>query len=155
MPGPLHIERMRSINFRLSHDCARIEAACGGDAWDREKIVDYLGRPHAFGKAAMNYSGDVVLGYVLYRVACGVIQIDRMLVRPESRRIGVASAMLQRLTERVGRDGIRRVIAVCGIVGADGDEIKLPYVGLDSCLAKNGFRMLCLDNSFTEYVYEG
>ncbi len=52
MLGPLHIERMRSINFRLSHDCARIEAACGGDAWDREKIVDYLTLPHGFGNAA-------------------------------------------------------------------------------------------------------
>lgn len=155
MLGPLHIERMRSINFRLSHDCARIEAACGGDALGREKIVSYLSQPNSFGRAAMNECGDVMLGYILYRVACGVIQIDRMLVRPESRRIGVASAMLQRLTERVGRDGIRRVIAVCGIVGADGDEIKLPYVGLDSCLVKNGFWMLCLDNSFVEYVYEG
>lgn len=114
MANPLHIERMRSINFRLSHDCARIEAACGGDSWDRDQIIDYLRQPNAFGKAAMNESGDCVLGYMLYRLIDrrGEIHLDRILVRPESRRTGVGSAMLHRLNERVGVDGIRRVVVL-------------------------------------------
>lgn len=146
MANPLHIERMRSINFRLSHDCARIEAACGGDAWDREQIIDYLRQPNAFGKAAMNESGDVMLGYMLYRVVGSEINLNRILVRPESRRQGVGSAMLQRLQERVGVDGIRSVS--CLIDNAS-------HSGLDTCLITKGFRLEWQGSSWVDFVYEG
>lgn len=154
MANPLHIERMRSINFRLSHDCARIEAECGGDAWDREQIIDYLRQPNAFGKAAMNETGDVVLGYMLYRFSrdCTIF-IDRILVRPERRRQGVGSAMLQRLKERVGVDGILRVSIVLDIAPHK-IGVRVHHEGLGTCLTKNRFRLFQND-SFASFVYEG
>lgn len=153
MANPLHIERMRSINFRLSHDCARIEAACGGDAWDREQIIDHLRISNAFGKCAMNASGDVVLGYILYRVIGHDIEIDRILVRPESRRQGVGSAMLQRLKERVGRDGIRRVTMAAELVQEEDGVV--PIDGMQACFTKNGFIYLHCRGLWFKYVYEG
>ena len=155
MANPLHIERMRSINFRLSHDCARIEAACGGDSWDRDQIIDYLRQPNAFGKAAMNESGDCVLGYMLYRLIDrrGEIHLDRILVRPESRRTGVGSAMLQRLKERVGVDGMLRVSFVLDIAPHK-IGVRVNHEGLGTCLTKNGFRLFQND-SFASFVYEG
>jgi len=154
MANPLHIERMRSINFRLSHDCARIEAACGGDAWDREQIIDHLRISNAFGKCAMNASGDVVLGYILYRVIGHDIEIDRMLVRLESRYEGVGSAMLQRLKERVGRDGIRRVVFPIECEeNAFGERIYPD--GLNTCLTKNGFLRQYRADPWVEFIYEG
>lgn len=146
MANPLHIERMRSINFRLSHDCARIEAEYGVCAWSRDQIIDYLRQPNAFGKALMNESGDVVLGYMLYRVVGSEINLNRILVRPESRRQGVGSAMLQRLQERVGVDGIRSVS--CLIDNA-------PHNGLDTCLITKGFRLEWQGSSWVDFVYEG
>lgn len=157
MANPLHIERMRSINFRLSHDCARIEAACGGDAWDREQIIDYLRQPNAFGKAAMNESGDVVLGYMLYRLIDrrGEIYLDRILVRPESRRMGVGSAMLQRLKERVGVDGIRSVAILDDLSPDDGGKFCVRHGDVQSLLKASGFAHRFRPPKEFEYVYEG
>lgn len=148
MLGPPHIERMRSISFRLSHDCARIESECGGDAWDRESIIDYLTKPHGFGKAVLNESGDAVLGYMLYHVSRDRICIARILVRPESRRTGVGSAMLQRLKARVGGvDGIRSVSLSV--------PMDLNYGSIATCVSKNGFLRQNIGESFIEFVYEG
>lgn len=157
MANPLHIERMRSINFRLSHDCARIEAACGGDAWDREQIIDYLLQPNAFGKAAMNESGVVVRGYMLYRFVGGEIHMDRILVRPESRRTGVGAAMLQRLKERVGVDGIRRVVVLdLDDVSPDDDgRFCILYEDVRVLLKACSFKPRFNTSKQVEYVYEG
>lgn len=156
MANPLHIERMRSINFRLSHDCARIEAACGGDVWDRDRIIDYLRQPNAFGRTVMNRpDGDVVLGYMLYRLIYkrGEIHLDRILVRPESRRIRVGSAMLQRLKERVGVDGIRRVV-VLDYLSPDDGKFCIRHGDVQALLKYCGFTHRFLPPKEFQFVYE-
>lgn len=154
MANPLHIERMRSINFRLSHDCARIEAEYGVCAWSRDQIIDYLRQPNAFGKALINESGDVVLGYMLYHLSSDRIFIERILVRPESRRQGVGSAMLQRLKERVGVDGIRSVSLSVPMDDSDAAICK-QYGAIAMCVSANGFGNSAVGETFIEFVYEG
>lgn len=156
MANPLHIERMRSINFRLSHDCARIEAEYGVCAWSRDQIIDYLRQPNAFGKALMNESGDVVLGYMLYRLIDkrGEINLDRILVHPDTRRAGVGSAMLQRLKERVGVDGIRRVVVLDDLSPGDDGKFCNRYEDVRALLKASGFTGRLRSPKEFEFVYE-
>lgn len=139
-----YIERMRSISLRLAPECARIERESSGSAWSMEELVEYLRTGAAFGKAVMDSDEKTVLGYMAYRIVSDVVDVGRIIVHPDSRRKGVATAMLARLKEKVGHNGINRVWI----------EVPEPDVAMYCCLKLSGFSAAPYSDGPALFYYE-
>jgi len=72
---------------------------------------------------------DEILGYCIYELSAGAIKIIRFGVEPKHRRCGVATALLQRLKDKLSNQR-RNTIAV--IVSGQAIQAQL-------CLARCGF----------------
>ena len=86
-------------------------------------------------------SGNVV-GFCIYRLGTGSVEILRLAVQPKYRRCGIATAMIKRITEKVMLNRRRVCVALvderslnahlllksCGFVGTQcGNEIRFRY----------------------------
>lgn len=73
-----------------------IERTCFSDAWSRRLLEDMLTLPGAIALAAVDGEG-AVLGYVSAQTVLDEGYVNNVAVRPQSRRQGVASALLEEL----------------------------------------------------------
>ena len=76
-----------------------IENACFSDPWSRQLLDDMLILPGAIALSAVDRSG-AVLGYISAQAVLDEGYINNVAVRPQSRRIGVASALLEALRQQ-------------------------------------------------------
>lgn len=78
-----------------------LEKICFSDPWSRKTLEDIVANESAVNLAAVDPAG-LVLGYIsLYRVL-DEGYINNVAVRPEARRQGVATALLQELRRQGG-----------------------------------------------------
>ena len=73
-----------------------IERTCFSDAWSRRLLEDMLTLPGAIALAAVDGEG-AVLGYVSAQTVLDEGYVNNVAVQPQSRRQGVASALLEEL----------------------------------------------------------
>ena len=73
-----------------------IERTCFSDAWSRRLLEVMLTLPGAIALAAVDGEG-AVLGYVSAQTVLDEGYVNNVAVRPQSRRQGVASALLEEL----------------------------------------------------------
>lgn len=139
-----YIEQMRTISLKLAHECARVELESGSSDWDMDHLVEYLRTGAAFGKAVIDSDEKTVLGYMAYRIVGDVVDVGRIIVHPDSRRKGVATAMLARLKEKVGHNGIKRVWI----------EVPEPDVAMYCCLKLSGFSAAPCSDGPALFYYE-
>ena len=78
-----------------------IERACFPDPWSKKLLEDLLAEEHTLTLAAVAGDG-AVLGYVSLSWVLDEGYINNVAVRPEARRQGVATALLQELRRQGG-----------------------------------------------------
>jgi [ribosomal protein S18]-alanine N-acetyltransferase len=78
-----------------------IERRCFSDPWSETSFREALGSPWTFGLVA--HAGPDILGYLIGREMAGTGEILNLAVTPDSRRRGVARALL-----RAGLTALRR-----------------------------------------------
>lgn len=76
-----------------------IEKACFSDPWSRQLLDDMLILPGAIALSAIDRDG-MVLGYISAQTVLDEGYINNVAVRPRSRRMGVASALLEALRQQ-------------------------------------------------------
>jgi len=139
-----YIEQMRTISLKLAVECARVELESGSSDWNMEHLVEYLRTGAAFGKAVMDADEKTVLGYMAYRIVGDVVDVGRIVVHPDSRRKGIATAMVERLKEKIGHNGLCRIWI----------EVDATNVAMLDCLTKCGFeRIVCAPGVFLCFYY--
>ena len=82
-------------------DVEAIEAASNADPWGSERIVRFLRSKARIGMVAE--IDRQVVGYMLYGVAEDCIKVPRIAVAPSARRCGVASAMVEKLKDKLAQ----------------------------------------------------
>jgi ribosomal-protein-alanine N-acetyltransferase len=73
---------------------AAIERRCFTDPWSEASFREALGAVWTFGLVAESRSGKGVMGYLIARELAGAGEILNIAVAPESRRHGLARALL-------------------------------------------------------------
>lgn len=71
-----------------------IEKTCFADPWSRKLLEEALTSEHSSALAAVE-EGGAVLGYLFFSSVLDEGSVDNLAVRPEARRRGVASALLE------------------------------------------------------------
>lgn len=95
-----------AVRAATAGDLARLTAmeadAFGPDAWSEGVLAEALTGTTASGRRTV-VAGDVdVLGYAVSRVAGDVVDLERIVVRRDARRRGVAGALLADLLDHAG-----------------------------------------------------
>ena len=137
---------IEQIRWAVHSDLRRIVQIdrCGyRQPWDREKFVCMMSQRPVICVVCCD-AGSNPIGYCLYRLAQHQIHIKRLAVDPAFRRIGVASAMVQRLIEKLSNQ--RRTELVAEVAGYQ--------VAGQCCLASCGFVGAMADDDAVRFVYE-
>lgn len=74
-------------------------AAFGSDAWGEQAVREELGDGR---RAVVAEDASGVAGYAVARVAGDVVDLERIVVRPDARRQGTATALLDDLLGHAG-----------------------------------------------------
>lgn len=100
---------MFNIRWCIRRDVPEILAAeASVDGWGEEEVVASLRPRTAIGKVVE--SDGLVVGWMLYHLTVGHMELARLAVRPEFRRRGAASALLADLKKRMSPYGRRRCV---------------------------------------------
>ena len=121
-------ESIRWLIRRDLEDVIQIDDVGYVEPWSESKFISTLRKNSVIGVVATN-GFNRPIGFCLYELKKTQIEILRMAVSPQWRRKGVASAMIERLKDRVlnrKRSGI-----VCDV---DGHSVFAQY-----CFNDNGF----------------
>jgi ribosomal-protein-alanine acetyltransferase len=84
----------------------------GADAWTRAAVVEEVGGPGRCAFVAVD--GDRLVGYAVTMAVADVVDLQRIAVPPDSRRRGVAGALLAAATGRAREDGATRMLLEVG-----------------------------------------
>ena len=82
-----------------------IERACFPDPWSKKLLEDLLAEEHALTLAAVAGDG-AVLGYVSLSWVLDEGYINNVAVRPDCRRMGIATALLEALRRQGAEKGL-------------------------------------------------
>jgi len=88
----------------------------GGDAWSEAAVLDELEGPGRHAVAAVE-DGDV-LGYAVTMRSADLVDLQRIGVRPDRRRGGVARALLEEVLEDAIVQGANRMLLEVSAVNA-------------------------------------
>jgi ribosomal-protein-alanine N-acetyltransferase len=80
----------------------------GPDAWTDGQVAEELTGPHRSAWVAV--SGSAVVGYVMTMTVGDVSDLQRIAVRPDHRRAGLAHTLLALAIERATADGAARML---------------------------------------------
>ncbi len=96
---------MKIVKMQLSHvpEVAELEQACFSLPWSRNSLAAELTNPLSCWLVAEE--NGKVLGYVGAQTACGESDMMNVAVLPESRRRGIALALVSALTEALKEEG--------------------------------------------------
>lgn len=100
-PRPLIPPHLRWL---IKSDMARvldIDAASFPVPWCEEELRLSLSKRNSIGLVATHAGGSIICGYVNYLVHSGSLEILRLAVAPEYRRIGVGGAMTNKLKAKL------------------------------------------------------
>ena len=95
----------------------------GPDGWTDGQVAEELTGPHR--AAWVVEAGPAVVGYAVTRTVGDVSDLQRIAVRPDHRRAGLAHALLALALSRAAADGAARVLLE---VSADNDGALAFYV---------------------------
>lgn len=105
---------MRTIRAFAASDAARVAKlehvlfdVPYDEPWSRETIAAYADLPHLEGWVAVDESG--ILGYLFATVVLDEANIDNLGVRPENRRMGIATELLDHVITRFRKRGVKSV----------------------------------------------
>ena len=121
-------ESIRWLIRRDMEDVIQIDDAGYVDSWSESKFISTLRKKTVIGVVATN-GFNRTIGFCIYELQKTQIEILRMAVSPQWRRNGVASAMIQRLKDKVLNQ--KRCGLVCVV---DGHSIFSQL-----CFRDNGF----------------
>ena len=95
------------VSMNTSHipQVEEIERACFPDPWSKKLLEDLLAEEHALTLAAVAGDG-AVLGYVSLSWVLDEGYINNVAVRPDCRRMGIATALLEALRRQGVEKGL-------------------------------------------------
>ena len=137
---------LEQIRWAIHSDLRRIVQIdrCGyRQPWDMEQFVSMMSQRPVICVVCCDADNNPI-GYCMHRLSRHQIRIERLAVDPASRRIGVASAMVQRLKEKLSNQ--RRTELVAEVAGYQ--------VAGQCCLASCGFVGSVADGDAVRFVYE-
>ena len=90
------------------------DEALGADAWSeglvREGVAGNLPTIHSLGAERDDASDGAVAGYAVASAAGDIAELQRIAVRPDARRGGLASALLDEVVRLARADGADRLL---------------------------------------------
>jgi ribosomal-protein-alanine N-acetyltransferase len=107
----------------------RIERASYPTPWSRSMFASELAKPSSLSLGAVDETGRLV-GYLVLSRYVDAWHVMNVAVAPESRRRGIASALLRRLLDQTKDDGQRGYTL----------EVRVSNVGAISLYQRFGFR---------------
>jgi len=117
-------------------ECVAIERCSFPVPWSEDEFIRTLRRRNCIGMVAE--VDDLVVGYMVYDLQAGSIEVINLAVHPAYRLAGVGTAMLDKVKSKLTFQRRRRVVCrVC--------EDNLPA---HLWLRKNGFRAIGVDRAF-------
>ncbi len=120
---------MRRLELRDLDDIERIERASYPTPWSRSMFASELAKPSSLSLGAVDASGALI-GYLVLSRYVDAWHVMNVAVAPESRREGVASALLARLLDAT-KDDARRGYTL---------EVRVSNVGAISLYERFGFK---------------
>lgn len=111
-------------------ELAAIERRCFTDPWSEGSFQEALGAVWTFGLVAANSSHTQVAGYLIAREISGTGEILNLAVAPESRRHGIARALLDDGLQALRRRQVEEVFL----------EVRESNLGAQALYLMAGFR---------------
>jgi [ribosomal protein S18]-alanine N-acetyltransferase len=130
----------------LPADAARLEELerrCFGDPWSQASFREALQSPWSFGLWAAG-GDDEVLGYLIARDVAGSGEVLNLAVAPESRRRGIARALLEAGLSALAARGADEVFL----------EVRESNVGAQELYRSLGFRAVGLRAGYYRHPKE-
>lgn len=100
--------QVRWLIKRDMDEVLRIEMLCFPQRWTREDFMHYLRQRNVIGMVADN--GHDVVGFMLYELHKSKLKVINFAVHPDWQRLGVGTAMVNRLKNKLHNDRRRREI---------------------------------------------
>lgn len=82
----------------------------GKEAWKDSALLDELETPGRLVTVHVDEGSNVVLGYAITMLAGDLVDLERIGVRPDSQRRGIARELLAAALEQARRDGADRML---------------------------------------------
>lgn len=120
-----------------------IEKSCFADPWSRRLLEEMLDLPNAVSLAAMDAGGGV-LGYVSAQMVLDEGYINNVAVRPQTRRQGVASALLEEL-RHIAEDSSLAFLTL---------EVRASNQAAQALYAKHGYQEVGCRRGYYEHPKE-
>lgn len=128
--------RLRSMEPSDVPAIAAIEVRIFSDPWPASFFIGELAHPFVFARVA-EHGGDLA-GYSVALLGGGIGHLGNLAVTPETRRRGVATALLLDLLERAGEVGATRI----------GLEVRVSNFAAQALYRAHGFRASGLRKSY-------
>ena len=132
--------QIRWLIRRDMQDVLRVEQQCYAHPWDEQEFLQHLRQRNVIGMVCED--GPSIVGYMLYELHKGRLNVLKMAVEQSSRRCGIGTAMIARLRDRlsmqrrkyidvsVSDDNLiaQKFLSSCGLVASpNGDWIDFRY----------------------------
>jgi ribosomal-protein-alanine N-acetyltransferase len=98
--------KIERVGVELLSEIAEIEHMCFTDPWSAASFTDLQGNRSVFFVCAREDAKSPVLGYVVAWFVFDEAEIGNLAVRPECRRRGVGSALLDAALAEAARRGV-------------------------------------------------
>ncbi|WP_165251276.1 GNAT family N-acetyltransferase [Paludisphaera soli] len=124
------------IRWMIRRDLPAVLAIDAGlrEPWTEDEFLRRLRERNCIGLVAER--GDEVVGFAIYRLRPGCLQVNRLAVHPEHRRRGVGRKILEKLRGKV--DGDRRRFLSMWVRESDADAVRfLAAMGLRARLERD------------------
>ena len=96
-----------------NHEVLEIERACFGDfAWSQQDFTDTLRNRNTIAMVAVCEKSDAVLGYMIYALHKGKLELLNLAVDPAHFRQGIGRALIAKLTGKLTANRRTRVSTV-------------------------------------------
>lgn len=131
---------IRWLIRRDMQDVLRVEQQCYTHPWDEEEFLQHLRQRNVIGMVCED--GPSIVGYMLYELHKGRLNVLKMAVEQSLRRCGIGTAMIARLRDKlsmqrrkyidvsVSDDNLiaQKFLSSCGLVASpNGDWIDFRY----------------------------
>lgn len=119
----------------LAEDAAEVrdleEALFGADAWSEASVLAELTGPGR--RAVVAVEDDEVVGYAVTMGGTDVVDLQRIGVRPDRRRRGVAAALLRSVLDEAAAAGGRRMLLEVSVGNAAAIALyeRAGFTGID------------------------
>ena len=127
--GPLTV-RLRRLEIGDLDAIERIERASYPTPWSRSMFATELAKPSSLSRGAFDRETGALVGYLVISRYVDAWHVMNVAVAPESRRKGVATALLRRLLDDTRHDAQRGYTL----------EVRVSNVGAIALYERFGFR---------------